>query len=274
MSNDLRIASIETIADFERCVDIQRRTWGMADESLVPAHVLITVADIGGLALGAWLGEEMVGFVFGFAGRRADGRPFHHSHMAAVVPEHQGRGIGFALKAAQARAVAAQGVDLITWTYDPLETRNGHFNLNRLGAIARIYHRNRYGTMTDALNRGLESDRVEVEQWLNSARVQERLRGREAPCPPRDAIRVLAIWQDDLPHPPDSPPEPITASALIEVPPDFQALKAKDQALARAWRYYFRAVCERAFAASYALTALHREPGPVRVYYLLERSEL
>ena len=276
LHDHLRIVSLETPAHFEQCLEIQRRTWGMTETDLAPVHVLLTAAHIGGLALGAWLDDQMVGFVFGFVGRRPNGRVFHHSHMTAVLPEYQGRGIGFALKKAQAQRVLAQGLDLVTWTYDPLETRNGYFNLNRLGAIARVYHRNRYGAMTDALNRGLESDRVEVEQWLNSSRVRERLDGQAAvAAPPTDARRVSAIWKDGLPRPPDKFPELTASSALVEVPGDFQALKTKNQALARAWRYYFRDVCERAFAQGFALTALHRlvVDANVRTYYLLQRME-
>lgn len=261
--SDLRIYSIEHHDDFQRCVEIQRLTWHMADLDIVPAHVLITAQYSGGVILGAWVTDSLVGFVMGFAGLTGRGRLMHHSHMAAVLPEYRSQGIGFRLKVEQARVVAGQGIDLITWTYDPLEARNAYFNLNRLGAIAHTYHVNHYGVMEDGLNIGLESDRFEVEQWLDSARVQRCLSGYKlrASHLSADARLAPAMWTGDLPQPPDSMPSFNAGEPLVEIPADFQRLKARDMGLARAWRGYFRSVCQTAFAAGFAATALERMPS-------------
>lgn len=279
MTPPLRITDIRDIADFERCIEIQQRVWQMPDSEVVPTHLLLTIGHIGGLVLGAWQGEEMVGFVFGLLGRRADGRLIHHSHQAAVLPAFQSQGVGFALKTEQARRVAAQGIDLITWTYEPLEAANAHFNLTRLGAIARTYFINRYGAMRDGLNVGVESDRFEVEQWVNSTRVRTRLTAEpSALSRSLPSISTLsASWRDGLPHPPalvsPLPPDEF----LIEIPPRFQRLKEADLELARSWRLYFRSICLAAFAQGMAAVALHRSneanaTGAVRTFYHFQRT--
>ncbi|MCO6453070.1 MAG: GNAT family N-acetyltransferase [Caldilineales bacterium] len=277
MIDRLRIEPISDVADFEQCEAVQRQVWTMSETEIVPVHLLRASVHKGGLILAAWDNQEMVGFVFGFLGRRADGRLVHHSHMAAVIPAYQGKGVGLALKIAQAKEVAAQGIDLITWTFDPLEARNGHFNLNLLGGIVRTYLVNFYGAMKDGLNLGLASDRFEVELWPGTERVRTRL----AQSPPdelaRPAAQILAAdWQDDLPRPPEVLLPLPAAPFLVEIPARFQTIKRHDLELAKAWRLYFRQMCQAAFPASFAVTALHRIPesvensDPQRVFYLFE----
>lgn len=259
---DIRIDAIDTTDGFRQCLAIQQQTWQFEDVDTVPLHVLVTAVHTGGIVLGAWVQDKMVGFVQGFVGLNSDGMPYHHSHMAAVLPEYRSFGIGFALKREQARLVAQQGLHLIAWNFDPLETRNAHFNLNRLGAVARTYHVNHYGILDDGLNAGLESDRFEAEQWLTSARTQICLRDRflqPDPAHPQ-ANHCLANWQHDLPRPPAGDPAILLPETLIEVPADFQQIKQIDLGLARAWRYYFRNVCQKAFAGGFAAVALHHRP--------------
>jgi len=273
---DLRIGAIETIDGFRQCLAIQQQTWQFDDLDIVPLHVLVTAEHTGGLVLGAWVQDQLVGFVQGFVGLDSDGTSYHHSHMAAVLPGYRGLGIGYTLKQEQARRVAQQGLRLIAWTFDPLETRNAHFNFNRLGVVARTYLVNHYGILEDGLNTGLESDRFEVEQWLTSSRVKFCLDGHHIdPDPAHPEANVYpANWQGELPRPPADDPGISLPETLIEVPADFQKIKQNDMGLARAWRTYFRHACQRAFAEGFATVALHHLPRTIdgasvgRTFYL------
>jgi predicted GNAT superfamily acetyltransferase len=276
---ELHIDTVDRVDDFKRCLTIQQETWQFNDIDIVPLHVLITAAHTGGLVLGAWVRNTLVGFVLGFAGRDSEGTPYHHSHMAAVLPAYRNLGIGYALKQEQARRIAQQGVPLIVWTYDPLEARNAYFNLNRLGAVARIYLVNHYGIMGDGLNVGLESDRFQVEQWLGSKRARVQPPGGDRPnsgkwsgpghLPEVDSAEanvLPAAWQTDLPRPPDAVPtialSETLVETLVEIPPDFQQIKQRDMGLARAWRHYFRHLCLDAFARGFAAVSLERRSVP------------
>ncbi len=272
---EFRIDAVSDIDDFKRCLIIQQKTWQFDDIDIVPLHVLITAVDTGGLVLGAWVHDKLVGFVLGFAGRDVGGELYHHSHMAAVLPDYRGFGIGYALKQEQARRVAQQGLPLIVWTYDPLEARNAHFNLNRLGAVARTYLVNHYGIMGDNLNVGLESDRFKVEQWLGSKRVRFQPQGGDrqnsdkwsgcdhlAEVDSTEANLLPADWQNDLPRPPGDGFAISLPETWIEIPPDFQQIKQHDIGLARAWREYFRHICLGAFADGFAAVSLERLAAP------------
>ncbi len=145
---------------------------------MIPLHLLVTLAGNGGLVIGAYDEDHLVGFVFGFPGLAmfADEiKPKHCSHQMGVHPDYQDQGIGFALKQAQWQMVRHQGLDLITWTYDPLESRNAILNIAKIGGICHTYKRMVYGEMRDGLNQGLPSDRFEVDLWVNGPRATERL---------------------------------------------------------------------------------------------------
>ncbi|HSN73476.1 MAG TPA: GNAT family N-acetyltransferase, partial [Anaerolineae bacterium] len=177
----ITIHPLTTHDEIHAVEQLQRDAWGVPDLEIVPLHMLITPPRNGGLLLGAYDGERLVGFVFGFLGLTADGRLKHCSHMAGVHPDYRDQGVGYQLKLAQRGHVLAQGIDLITWTFDPLETRNAGLNFHKLGAVCNTYLRNLYGEMHDVLNAGLPSDRFQVDWWVGSQRVAERLRVRDDP---------------------------------------------------------------------------------------------
>ena len=139
--------------------------------------MFIVASRIGGQVLGAFDGETIVGFAMSFPGYR-DGRAYLHSHMLAVLPEYRNAGLGRRLKLAQRDDALARGIDLMEWTFDPLEIKNAHLNIARLGAIARRYKRDFYGPSTSPLQGGLPTDRLYAEWWLRSARVR-RILGEE-----------------------------------------------------------------------------------------------
>jgi chorismate synthase len=180
---------------------LQRDAWGVPEVDVVPLHMLITPPRHGGLLLGAFDGDRLAGFVFGFLGLTADGRLKHCSHMAGVHPDYRGHGVGYQLKLAQRQHVLAQGLDLITWTFDPLETRNAQLNFHKLGAVCHTYIRNLYGAMRAAINVGPPSDRFEVEWWIRSNRVAHRLQSPPASTSPSASPSAVPIRCDIPPSP-------------------------------------------------------------------------
>ena len=173
-AKQFRIAPVKTLADFEQCVEVQLAVWGYSDNDLVPKRVFIVAQRIGGQVLGVYDGEALVGFAMALPGYR-DGHPYLHSHMLAVLPQYRNAGLGRRLKLAQRDDALERGIDRMEWTFDPLEIKNAHLNIARLGAIARRYMRNIYGPSTSPLQGGLPTDRLVVEWWLRSERVRRAL---------------------------------------------------------------------------------------------------
>jgi predicted GNAT superfamily acetyltransferase len=233
------------------------------------------------LAVGAFAGGDLVGASFGFPGfySTPDGpRLKLHSHLLAVHPDWRSKGIGFALKRAQWQLVRKQGIDRITWTYDPLLSRNAHLNIARLGAVCDTYLRSEYGEMCDGLNAGLPSDRLQVDWWLNTERVKRRLSRRSRPTLTLGHYHAAEATLLEARHDQASlaPPADEILSLtgillLVEIPPDFLALKAADLSLARDWRFYTREVFENAFAAGYLVTDFVHEDG--RSFYVLTHGD-
>lgn len=277
---------LETPSEISAVEALQREVWPGSETDIVPAHLLITVVHNGGLVLGAFAEEQLVGFVFGFPGLEStpDGpRPKHCSHMAGVHPEYRNRGLGFALKRAQWQMVRHQGLDHITWTYDLLLSRNANLNIARLGAVCSTYRRSEYGEMRDGLNAGLPSDRFQVDWWLNTPRVERRLSKRPRPAVKlshllRVGVRPLykpQVGSDGWPRPPEQVPAFEAQLLAADIPADFMALKMADLALARDWRFFAREFFETAFARGYIVTDFVYEGGedPPRSLYILTDGE-
>jgi predicted GNAT superfamily acetyltransferase len=173
-AKQIRIVPVTKLADFEQCVEVQLEVWGYSDSDLIPKRVFIVAERIGGQVLGVFDGKQVVGFAMAFPGYR-DGKPYLHSHMLAVLADYRNAGLGRRLKLAQRDDALARGIELMEWTFDPLEIKNAHLNIARLGAIARRYMRNIYGPSTSPLQGGLPTDRLIVEWWLRSERVRRAL---------------------------------------------------------------------------------------------------
>lgn len=275
------IRLIETPEEMRLVEALQRLVWPGSETDVVPSHLLLTAIHNGGLVLGAFVGQELVGFAFGFPGfyETPDGpRLKHCSHMLGIHPDWRDRGLGFALKRAQWQLVRHQGIDRITWTYDPLLSRNAFLNISRLGAVCNTYRRSEYGEMRDGLNAGLPSDRFQVDWWVNSQRVERRLSRRARPALTLDqylAARPLLLEAssrpDGSPQPAGEPPRLEGALLLVEIPAHFDFLRKTDLALARDWRFYTREVFENAFAAGYLVTDFVYEQE--RSFYVLTHGE-
>ena len=286
MMSNFTIRLIETPEEMVLVEELQRLVWPDSETDVVPLHMLITAVHNGGLVLGAFQKEEMIGFVFGFPGLDGtpDGpRPKHCSHMMGIHPDHRDKGMGFALKRAQWQMVRHQGLDHITWTYDPLLSRNAYLNIAKLGAVCSTYRCSEYGDMRDGLNAGLPSDRFQLDWWINTQRVLSRLGKR-----PRPALKLMHTRRAGLHpfyplhtnsrgwvHPPEEVPPFDDRLLMAEIPADFPALKSADFALARDWRFFTRELFETAFEKKYIITdfIFDLEEGEPRGFYVLTHGE-
>jgi predicted GNAT superfamily acetyltransferase len=174
------IRRCEDRAELEACVRLQKEVWNFSDAELVPLPLFVVANRIGGQVLGAFDAGVLVGFALAIPGARA-GHPFLHSHMLAVRVGYRNTGIGRRIKLFQREDALARGFELIEWTFDPLEIKNAYLNLERLGAIARRYNINQYGTMSSPLHGGLPTDRLVAEWWLRSRRVTTLLESGTRP---------------------------------------------------------------------------------------------
>jgi predicted GNAT superfamily acetyltransferase len=232
---EIRIAPLTGLADYERCVELQLAVWGYSDGDLIPKRVFIVANQVGGQVLGAFDGETIVGFAMSLPGYR-DRTAYLHSHMLAVLPEYRNAGLGRRLKLAQREDALARGIDRMEWTFDPLEIKNAHLNIARLGAIARRYRRDFYGPSTSPLQGGLPTDRLVAEWWLRSERVRRVLGGEGA--------------------------GPVEIVERIPVPGTVYQWKrdAEQRKLAEALQIENRVALESAFARGLAVTGYERSP--------------
>ncbi|MBK6644875.1 MAG: GNAT family N-acetyltransferase [Anaerolineales bacterium] len=280
------IRLLDTPEDLRLVEELQRAVWPGSETDIVPMHMMITVVHNGGLVLGAFEEERIIGFVYGFPGleETPDGpRLKHCSHQMGIHPDYRDSGIGFTLKRAQWQMVRHQGLDHITWTYDPLLSRNARLNISKLGAVCTTYRRSEYGEMRDGLNAGLPSDRFQVDWWINSRRVEKRLSKNPRPTltmghVARSGLRPFypAPFSDaGLIRPPEQVPPFEERILLAEIPHDFMALKARDFALARDWRFFVRELFETAFAKGYIVTdfVFDKTEGTLRGLYVLTHGE-
>jgi predicted GNAT superfamily acetyltransferase len=250
---------LHTLAECRRIVDLEKRIWGYSDpEDMVPAIMLMLSAKRGGMLIGA---ESADGVLQGFAFSMAsivDGKPAQWSHMMGVLPEFRAGGLGRALKLAQRERALRMGLDLIEWTFDPLQAVNAHLNFARLGVISTTYAENIYGDSSSVLHRGTPTDRLIVEWWIREPHVRQRIDGASlADVPARDSSVAAAVPLNALAgrEPWDIPAArtlaPEGERVLIRAPARFSDLLAADAELARAWRQQTRALFTTCFARGY-----------------------
>jgi len=222
------------LAEMRSCLNLQKEVWNFTDAELVPLRMFVVAEKIGGQVIGAFKGGELVGFAFAIPGFRG-GRSYLHSHMLAVRKEYRNAGLGRKLKLAQREEALGRGFELMEWTFDPLEIKNGYLNIEKLGAIARRYNVNQYGVTSSPLQGGLPTDRLVAEWWLQSRRVQELLKTRVKPA--------------------------VETQATISVPAEIYAWKASAETRARALEVQERnrELFLKAFADGLAVTGYERD---------------
>ena len=261
--------------DYDACVQLQREVWGLSDLEITSAIQLTATVHAGGLLLVADSpGDGVLGFCYAFAAlREAEGHL--HSDMLAVKPAARGLGVGLRLKWAQRDEALRRGLRLVTWTFDPMRAPNARLNLNRLGAFAREFLPDFYGTTSSALHHGLATHRLLARWELDHPRVVRRKAG-EAEDPPELASRPAlhgVAWRGGLPVP--SPPrlDPEGPELLLDIPADWDAVCAADAGLAQEWQQVVRRAFESAFAHGYAAAGFvsTREEKP-RAAYVLRKS--
>jgi predicted GNAT superfamily acetyltransferase len=224
------------LEELRACVSLQKEVWNFTDSELVPLRMFVVAEKVGGQVMGAFVGSEMVGFALSVPGTRS-GKVYLHSHMLAVRADHRNAGLGRRLKLFQREEALSREIELIEWTFDPLEIKNAYLNIEKLGAIARRYNLNQYGITSSPLQGGLPSDRLIAEWWLKSTRVETLLRVGKNP--------------------------PFTAEASVEVPAQIYEWKAASETRERAREVQGRnrELFLRHFAEGLAVLGYERDPG-------------
>lgn len=290
--SEIIVRPLETMDEIIAAEEVQRITWNMNDLEIVPAHVFHALQDSGAILLGAFDDDQLVGFVFGVLGadpapeqadQTAAARLKMYSVMTGVLPGYQQHDVGYRLKMGQRDLALKFGIDLITWTYDPLESLNARFNIGKLGVICRRYRRHFHGNMS-GINTGLQTDRFEVEWLIAGDRVAARADHKWQP-PELKALLAggatlvngASVNEADLPVPPADTVPVSDGSALVEIPSNFQAIKRADIQLARQWRAHTRAIFEGLFGSGFAATDFVQnedDGGRSHSYYLLTHQDI
>jgi predicted GNAT superfamily acetyltransferase len=288
----LIIKPIDTIPEIQTIAAVEAETWGMQLEDTVPEHVLTAISNEGGVLLGAFEDDRLIGFTLGWLGTVNPGRKVPAmrqlklvSHMTGVLPEFQDRRVGFKLKLAQRKWAITQGLDLITWTYDPLESRNGYFNIHLLGCVCDTYYSDYYGELRDQMNAGIPSDRFRVDWWITHIKVTSLLQNIRKQGGSASLIDRLIKQGKVIVNPAQKgsagilePVEEINivddSGVLVEIPSNYQAIRKNDINLALSWRLHTREIFELYFKNGYQIVDfIYTGQTNPRSYYHLEQNE-
>ncbi len=259
-------------ADLQTLEMLEGAVW--SEDSVIPLHMTLTLAKFGGLFLGAFDGDEMIGFLYSFPGF-TDGEPHLCSHMLGFLPAYRKRGLGVRMKWRQREEALKLGHTKITWTYDPLEAVNAYLNLAKLGGVVRRYLPNCYGELNDEMNRGLPTDRFLVEWFIASERVSRYHAGQPKRIVLDAAVPQVLSWNlspAGVPVPGQSETsvgEPVIA---VPIPSDFQQVKRTDMGIATEWRTVTREVFQRYLNAGYAAVDVVRSQSQPVVTYVLQKG--
>ncbi len=278
--SEVRIRTLKRIDDMVPIEELQTVIWGY--DKPYPARLLLVVAETGGQVQAAFSEERMIGFSFMIYGRdRHDGHPYLHSQLVGVLPEMRDQNVGFVLKLGQRRWAMELGIDKVEWTFDPLQARNGYFNVRKLGAVIRRYRPDYYGVLDSLFTQGLPTDRWFAEWFVNSPRAEARLTGWGSFVTLDDVLQPSFACATRVERSPDGLPRLVDFRLALEaeriafeVPTDFTAVMA-DSALANDWRMKTRAIAlyylgQRGYAVTDCASGLDR--GLRRTFYVLEKG--
>ncbi|NRG48364.1 GNAT family N-acetyltransferase [Bacillus sp. CRN 9] len=270
MQQGLEVKSLTTIEDMKVVQKLEAEVWEMEP---IPIHQTITAVKNGGIMLGAFYNGELVGFSYGFPGFDR-GKSFLCSHMLGIHKNHRDKGIGALLKEAQKEEAIRLGYELIRWTFDPLQSRNGYLNLSKLKGICNDYAVNCYGEMEDGINKGLPSDRFNIEWWIRSQHVNDNLHNYSEPVRPfrweltEEGFPILTNIDGDMRNIVDS-----DDVVSIPIPLQFNELKVANPALALQWRKNTRAIFQTFFSKGYTAFSMTKE-NEIIYMNLIKRDRL
>jgi len=278
------IRDLDSFEDLKQVEAVERAAWGLADQDVTPLTLTIATRHAGSIWLGAFDGPKLVGFAFGFLGHE-HGHLVLHSHMLAVLAPYQNLDLGRKLKLAQRERVLAMRFDglsvpVMTWTFDPLQSKNAHLNFAKLGTISDSYKINFYGPQTSSVLHQNGTDRLWVTWPLASRRVRDRLQGKDNRVEMLDTLRNLSplirFNGDGTPVRGDLAEATRRQRIAIEIPGDIGAVERKDPALAAEWRQATRWAFTEALAAGFFVAEFCRsvrgQQGPG--VYLLEKAKV
>jgi predicted GNAT superfamily acetyltransferase len=189
-TDSIVIRNSHDLDELRAAVALQKEVWNFTDAELIPLRLFVVAEKVGGQVIGAFEGNDMVGFALAVPGVRG-GHPYLHSHMLAVHKDFRNGGLGRRIKLFQREEALARGLELIEWTFDPLEIKNAYLNIERLGAIARRYTINQYGITSSPLQGGLPTDRLIAEWWVKSKRVESLL--SNGAIPEVSAVTTISV---------------------------------------------------------------------------------
>jgi len=269
--SNITIREINKVAEMRAVEGLEKEVWGIPDLDVVPLTHLVAAKEAGGVLIGAFDGETLVGFVYGFPSLER-GQMAHHSHMLAVKPAYRNYDLGRRLKLAQREHVIAQGIDLISWTFDPLQSLNAHFNFGKLGVLADRYFVNFYGEDAASFLHQTGTDRLWVSWLVSSERVQGLINGDSHQVSSDHGSPLVQVETDDSSRRNDLTEGLSRDQAAIEIPSNIDALPRET---GWRWREDTRWAFTEALKAGYIVDAFVREKRSDRRIgkYLLSRKK-
>jgi len=255
-STNIEIRDIESIAEMHDVETMQVVVWGCDEREVVPMTLLVAAIEVGAVLIGAFDNQKLVGFVFGFPGYEND-IAVHHSHMLAVLPSHRNYNLGYRLKLAQRDRVIQQGIEHITWTFDPLQSLNAYFNFSKLGVVSNNYKINFYGEVTSSFLHQSGTDRLWVSWDINSERVRSRI---ETGSPDEremerseSGFSLVSIGAEDTPQLNESHAVFKQPTLSIDIPYDVNSLQNRSAKSALAWREVTRDAFTKAISSGFVV---------------------
>jgi len=271
---DIVIRDIDGQAEMRAVEELQKEVWGLPELDVVPLTQLVAAKASGGVVIGAFDRNHLAGFAYGFVGYE-DGRVTHHSHMLGVMPRFRGFNIGYLLKLAQRAKVLEQGIERMTWTFDPLQSVNAYFNFNKLGVVSDRYFVNFYGDDAASFLHRNGTDRLWVTWLLTSRHVRERLDGPVPRLEIGNAFPLIEVGKDGALCSRALDEGWSDEQAVIEIPADINDMERKSSEIASQWREATRSAFSEAFAAGYLVNGCYRGNRGDQLVgrYLLNRGE-
>ncbi|WP_099157534.1 GNAT family N-acetyltransferase [Virgibacillus ndiopensis] len=260
MQNTIEIRQLTTLKELDALQKVEESVWHMPP---TPIHQTYTALNHGGVLLGAFDEEKMIGFIYSFAG--FDGKePYLCSHMLGILYEYRKDGLGMKMKFKQAEIAEKMGYPMMTWTFDPLESLNAYLNLHKIGAVGAYYKENHYGSMDDGLNQGLPTDRIQIEWRFNERRSSHALNFDKAKI-------LLKVNMDGHPIITDTFKDNVDLTSdgwFVAIPERFQSIKQKNPQLGKEWRFKTRKVFQSLFLKGFkAVDVIRDDSNPISYYY-------